>query len=782
MNVVALLWRSRLRSSWRASIALVLLIGLGGGVALAVAAGARRTASAFDTILAFTNTRDLAADYGPQDDPAAIEALARTVDGVADVSMVVGFGGIPTGDKERREFVILGRWNEPVTVSREIVTAGRLPAGPNEALLNNEAAAALGVRLGDRFEMALPDPSFSDFETVVFDVVGMTFESAEIVEDARSLYPILTVSRAFTERHLDRAFWGQADIEIDPGASPGAVAAALARTGLQIDEDVDEDRNVVRVALRPLLAALAGLAGLAAVATVVVAGQALSRIVRRRPTDDRSLRALGATTGHLVGADLLVATTVATAGAAMATGVALLASPLFPVGPARRSGLFRGISADVTVLGLGAGVLVVAIAALVGFGSWRRRDGSRAPSPGRAPTMLSARPAPATGVRLATAQRELVATVAGVAAAMSVVVVCVTFTGSLDRLIDDQALVGMSWDAGAQGGDGFAILDTDQLRSAVRQDPAFERVTALGYYGGTVGEATVPVGVFDALKGSPWPPIVAGRAPMVSDEALVGRDTLDALGLEIGEKFTISFPEELDQNDPSKTRAVPLTYTVVGSAVTPAIGQPGQLTPKLGVGVLLSPDALGPLAPLHHSFVALFDLSPRAGAGTVADRFPDGLPFGSGTSTQWFTSVSPPEVSQAEEAGVAIRIGVGALAVAIVATVVHTLLGSVRQRRREYAVLKALGFTRRQVGSTVLWQSGAVLAPAVVLAVPLGVAAGRWLWRAFAEGLGVVAAPVVPLLLLVVGGLATVVLVEAAAMLPASIARRTPVARTLRAE
>ena len=97
-------------------------------------------------------------------------------------------------------------------------------------------------------------------------------------------------------------------------------------------------------------------------------------------------------------------------------------------------------------------------------------------------------------------------------------------------------------------------------------------------------------------------------------------------------------------------------------------------------------------------------------------------------------------------------------------------------------MLKALGFTRRQVGSTVLWQSGAVLGPAIVLAVPVGVGAGRWLWRAFAEDLGIVAAPVVPLLLLVAGGLATVILVEAAAMLPASIARRTPVARTLRAE
>lgn len=758
---------------------LAVLIGLGGGVALAVAAGARRTASSFDTILALTNAANLAADYGPED-PRRIEAKVRAIEGVADVSLIVGFGGFLGGDRGRSEVTIFGLWNDPVTVDRNVVVAGRYPTGPDEAMAT--AGDGLGLRLGDHIEMAVPDPSFSDFETVGLDIVGIGFSKGDLILDERTAsLSIVAVSRAFTERHLDRAFWGQANIKLGPGAKAGAVAAALARDGLFIDEDVNQDRKVLQIALRPLLMALAGLAALAAIATVVVAGQALSRMVRRRPTDDRSLRALGATRAQLVGADLLGAGAVAVAGVTVAIGVAVAASPLFPVGPARRRGLTWGVAVDLTVLATGAVVLVVAMISLVGLGSWHRRRGSRPASPRGVPALFAAHPPAATGLRLARAQRGLVATAVGVVVGMATVVACATFIGSLDRLVTDQSLVGMTWDLGAQGGSGFSTLDTGALRATVGEDPAFERVTGLGYYVATLNDTTVPIAVLDNVKGSPWPPVVAGRAPSAGNEILMGRATLEALDIEIGDSITLSFPEDLDAADPSKTEAVSLTYTVIGSAVAPAIGQPGQLTPKLGVGILLSPEALGPLAPLSTSTIALLDLEDDVEPGAVIDRFADGLPFDE-AATQWFTSAAPAEVSQAARARSVIGIGVCALGLAVVATIVHTLLVSVRQRRREFAVLKALGFTRRQVRDTVLWQSGAILIPALVVAVPVGIAAGRWLWKAFAETLGIVVDPAVPLVLLAAGLLVTVLVAEAAAIVPATIARRAVLDRALRAE
>ena len=56
-----------------------------------------------------------------------------------------------------------------------------------------------------------------------------------------------------------------------------------------------------------------------------------------------------------------------------------------------------------------------------------------------------------------------------------------------------------------------------------------------------------------------------------------------------------------------------------------------------------------------------------------------------------------------------------------------TLVASVRQRRRQFAVLKALGFTQRQLAASVAWQSSVAALVGVVVGVPVGIALGRWM-------------------------------------------------------
>ena len=58
-------------------------------------------------------------------------------------------------------------------------------------------------------------------------------------------------------------------------------------------------------------------------------------------------------------------------------------------------------------------------------------------------------------------------------------------------------------------------------------------------------------------------------------------------------------------------------------------------------------------------------------------------------------------------------------------------------------LLKSLGFVRRQIALSVSWQTTTVAAIGIVLGVPLGIAAGRLVWDAFASNLGVVAVSVV---------------------------------------
>jgi predicted lysophospholipase L1 biosynthesis ABC-type transport system permease subunit len=124
----------------------------------------------------------------------------------------------------------------------------------------------------------------------------------------------------------------------------------------------------------------------------------------------------------------------------------------------------------------------------------------------------------------------------------------------------------------------------------------------------------------------------------------------------------------------------------------------------------------------------------------------------------------------------------GLLALLAVATVAHALVTAVRRRRRDLAMLKTLGFTRRQVSASVAWQATTIGVVALVIGVPIGVIVGRWAWTTLAADLGTVAEPIVPLLAL----LATVPLVllvaNAVAFVPGRIAAGLRPAAALRSD
>ena len=125
---------------------------------------------------------------------------------------------------------------------------------------------------------------------------------------------------------------------------------------------------------------------------------------------------------------------------------------------------------------------------------------------------------------------------------------------------------------------------------------------------------------------------------------------------------------------------------------------------------------------------------------------------------------------------------VGLLVLLAVATLVHLLVTAVRRRRKDLAMLRALGCRAAQMRRVVLVQATALVALAVVVAVPLGVIAGRVLWAATAHWLGVPVEQVVPVweLVAVVAGAFAVGWV--AALAPAIRAGRVDPAEILRSE
>ena len=122
------------------------------------------------------------------------------------------------------------------------------------------------------------------------------------------------------------------------------------------------------------------------------------------------------------------------------------------------------------------------------------------------------------------------------------------------------------------------------------------------------------------------------------------------------------------------------------------------------------------------------------------------------------------------------------LAIFGAATLTHLLIVSVGRRRREMGLLKALGFVSRQVGATVYWQATTVTLVGLVVGVPVGIALGRVIWRAFALNVGVVPDPLVDLWVIVGLGVAVLVGALVLAIGPALAAARARPARLLRVE
>lgn len=102
----------------------------------------------------------------------------------------------------------------------------------------------------------------------------------------------------------------------------------------------------------------------------------------------------------------------------------------------------------------------------------------------------------------------------------------------------------------------------------------------------------------------------------------------------------------------------------------------------------------------------------------------------------------------------------------------HTLITAARRHTREMAVLSALGATPAQVWGAQAVLGVAIVAPAVVLGVPLGLGTARLLWWQVATSIGVAGDLAVPWGLLSVAVPAALVLALLLALAPGLRATR----------
>src|SRR4029079_2217457 len=104
---------------------------------------------------------------------------------------------------------------------------------------------------------------------------------------------------------------------------------------------------------------------------------------------------------------------------------------------------------------------------------------------------------------------------------------------------------------------------------------------------------------------------------------------------------------------------------------------------------------------------------------------------------------------------------------------------AVRRRRRDLALLRAIGFTSRQLSSSIRWQANITVIVALVVGVPLGVVLGRRLWGLFADQVATVQEPSLPVAALALLIIAVLVVTNAVVSGPGRSARRTSAAEEL---
>jgi hypothetical protein len=826
MGVLWMRARAQLRGRARANLFLALLVGLAGALVLAAAAGARRSEAALPRFLAANQTVDATVyvpSSGPADDAAEARRRVAALPEVRQAFRMTGWtvGALllagadpaePSGWHRQLGTVALDPGGS-MAFGRPIMVAGRLPdeRRAEEVAVDEELAGRRGLSVGSRYRVQA-------FTVEQFAAAGEGRDVAPggavadlrvvgIVRYPRDLVPVVTDQENLRvntgELYLTPAWWrrygpdvanygiglavrlqhGQADLPRLQASLRRLYGGQAQAQGAEASEGDKAITAGTRRAIALESAALAAFALLASVAALLLVGQTLGRQIRSEAAESPILRALGMTRGQLAGVAVVRAAPIAVAGSVLAVAGAVALSPATPLGVARRTELDPGVAVDPPVLAAGAALVAAGVLACAVLAGWRA---GRAPAGAlgvaevtgaerrsRVAGALSATglpPAAVTGTRFALepgrgrtavpVRSALTAT----AAAVCALTVAVTFGGSLAHLAGDPRAYGVSWDL--QVGNFADAPGPEQAARKLAADPAVAAYRgAMSGIGPLLEGRPVTVLSFAPGKGSLGPVVVEGRGPAQPDEVALGTVTMRTLGRRIGDTVEIR-----GAGEPQRLRIVGRVVVNLGDG-SPSVA-PGK-------GAVVHPDLWRhldpPGAPISPSYFFV-RLDPAADRRLAIDRLRRDFPN---------TVVLPlkqPDLTNLERVGYLPWLLSGLVALLALGTVTHALVTSVSRRRRDLAMLKALGFTRGQVSQTVAWQATTFALLAALIGVPLGIAGGRWAWRLIAGQLGIDAGPIVPPLSVLAIAAGALLVANLAAAGPGRAAARTHPAVALRSE
>ncbi len=814
-------------------VALGLLVALLGGLAMASVAAARRTESSYPQYLAATHTSQLSgitAEFIPGVftsgyDPVTISQIAH-LPHVSHVDSVVGVNAFPLTPQGKIAHIqtdfgltFVGALGAGPHYDQVSAISGRFPTvlSPHVFLADTAAVAKLHLHLGETLTFGVYSNAQEYSPTFgVKPIKPVRVVTAKLVEIYQSPTDLLEddVDRSNGDLVFTPAFmkgllscctdFTGTDVGVTGGpADIAAVRQAILRYAPKGSSPFTETSvTVAKVqrAIKPESIAIGSFGAIVALAALVVGGQLISRQLRLGLNESQTLRALGADPAMTTSDALLGVTIAIVIGALLGVLVAVGLSPLAPLGPVRPFDPTPGVSLDWTVLLSGVAVLIVVllgVSLLLARRYEPRRASERAERAARGSSTLvstvsAALPAPAAvglGFAIEPSRGPDPVPVRSVilSAVLSVIIVMSTliFGASINSLVSHPQLYGWNWNYELASEFGSGNIPSGRVAALLHADPDVASWSGAYFATASIDGQQVPL-LGERPAAAVAPPTLSGTGLVRPGEIVLGAVTLADLHKRLGDSVnvSVSLPHSAGGTTTSRLR-------IVGTATLPTIGQGTELHLEMGSGAVVPDSSIPPrLRGAQEGFpggpdVVLVRLRPGVSAPTALrrlQRIAKATSNGDNDGVVVNAVQRPAEIVNYRSLGSIPAILGATLALGTVTGLGLTLLASVRRRRRDLAMLKTLGFTKGQVSTVIACQATVSVFIGLVVGVPLGIVAGRYLWNLFANEIHAVPVPAVsPLMvtLIVVGAL---VLANLVALIPGRLAARTAPGVLLRAD
>jgi hypothetical protein len=756
---LTLTWlRLEMRRRWRSLVVLGLLIALATATILSAVAGARRGQTAFDRLWAQTLPATATVlPNQPDFDWARVRALPE-VKALSLVPVAWGFAvegypaastGLVPADRQltrtiERPAIQQGRLFDPGRVGEVDVTpqfAGRTGQGPGD-MLTLHLASPKQINSGyDGSDGTLPRGP--EIRVRIVGVIRSTWESLDVEGPGQSggvqASPALFARYRANILGTNGRGYINALVRLRGGAAAlPAFRRDLARVSGRNDIDVWNNHQffgdpIRRVGAYEAACVLAfGLAAL--VAAVLLIGQSLVRYVSATAVDLQVLKAVGLTRKQGVAAATAGPLLAAVAGATLGVAGAIAASRWTPIGLAAYAEPQPGVNVDWQVLGVGwlvAPLLVLAGSAAATAAALsarplrvRPRRSAAAAAAARAglpvPLVLGARLAlePGRGRSAVPVRPSLIGAITGVLGVLA----AFTFSAGVSDAAGHPARFGQTWQLSTfLGLNGQDFGPASRALRAVAADRDVTGVNDALIAGAQSGQTSVESFIYQPVRGKrPVIVLLSGRLPATPEEITLAPVTAREL------------------------------HAVTGSAIRLSGGGPPRLMRVTGIGFVpagphnsysdgawLTPAGFSQLfSGTHFVFkfhIATVALRPGTNVQAAARRLNAIAAAIAGDGAFVFTrEPAPTEVQVIEDLRVLPLALSAFLALLAVGAVGHALFVAVGRRRRDLAILRALGMTRPQVRLVVATHASVLTVIGLVFGIPLGLILGRIVWRVVA--------------------------------------------------